>query len=297
MLSDNSTYRQIVIVSGKGGTGKTTLAAALSELFRNRVVADTDVDAADLHILLKPKPVKRQEYRGTKKAAIDYKKCTHCDLCEQYCRFDAIQDYRVDPLACEGCGLCVRMCPEGAISFTATVSGFFQQSTIDNGEFVDAELQPGAGNSGKLVSEVKKSASEMAVQEKRSWMIVDGPPGIGCPVNASLTGADLAVIVTEPTVSGIHDLERLVHLTQQFRIPSALVINKSDLNREKTHEIEIFAAQGKIPVLGIIPYDETVLNALLSEKSVLCFPDSTAAFSIKKIYNNILEILKNETSE
>ncbi|MBN2365343.1 MAG: (4Fe-4S)-binding protein [Calditrichaeota bacterium] len=294
MPHNNSKYRQIVIVSGKGGTGKTTLAAALCELFENRVVSDTDVDAADLHILLKPEILERHEYSGGNKAVINRELCTGCDLCEEYCRFDAIHDYQVDPLACEGCGFCVRLCPENAISFPKAISGFFQESAIKNGEFVDAELLPGSGNSGKLVSEVKKSAAALASQNQRAWLIVDGPPGIGCPVNASLTGTDLAVIVTEPTVSGLHDLSRLIELTQRFRIPSAIVINKSDLNPENTKNIQKFAESENIPFLGIIPYDDVVLKALISEKSVINFPDSSAAVHICQVYKNILELLENQ---
>jgi MinD superfamily P-loop ATPase len=279
--------RHFVILSGKGGTGKTTLAAALSALVGKRVMADADVDAADLHILLKPQLQESYPYRGGKKAFIDSPRCTQCGICQDYCRFAAIQNYRIDPLACEGCGFCVQVCPEKAIDLQEVVSGFYHEGPIAGGQFVDAALQPGEGNSGKLVSQVKKRAAELAESTASEWLMVDGAPGIGCPVNASLTGADLAVIVTEPTISGLHDLERLVELLQRFHISSGLVINKADLNSTICSRIKTFAENNQLPILGVIPFDETVMTALLEEKIITDFPDSPASREIVQIFKNI----------
>jgi MinD superfamily P-loop ATPase len=276
-----------VILSGKGGTGKTTLVAALSALIKNRVMADADVDAADLHILLKPQMQESLPYRGGKKAFIDPQRCTQCGICQEYCRFDAIQNYQIDPFACEGCGFCVQVCPEKAIDLQEMVSGYYHEGLIAGGHLVDAALQPGEGNSGKLVSQVKKRATELAKSAGSDWLMVDGAPGIGCPVNASLTGADLAVIVTEPTVSGLHDLERLVELLQHFHISCGLVINKADLNSTICSRIKSFAVNNQLPILGVIPFDETVVTALLEEKIITDFPDSPASREIVQIFKNI----------
>ena len=287
MVNKISPPRHFVILSGKGGTGKTTLAAALSVLIRKRVMADVDVDAADLHILLKPQLQESYPYLGGKKAFIDSHRCTQCGICQEYCRFEAIQNYQINPLACEGCGFCMQLCPEKAIELQEVVSGFYHEGLIDGGKFVDAALQPGEGNSGKLVSQVKKRAAELAKSTASDWLIVDGAPGIGCPVNASLTGVDLAVIVTEPTISGLHDLERLVTLLQRFHISTGLVINKADLNTMICSRIKSFAENKRIPILGMIPFDEAVVTALLEEKIITDFPDSPASQEIVQIFKNI----------
>jgi MinD superfamily P-loop ATPase len=291
--------RQIVLVSGKGGTGKTTLAAALSSLLDKQVVADGDVDAADLHILLSPRVKNNNSYIGGKKAAIDLERCTRCDLCQEYCRFEAIDNYRVDPLACEGCGFCYRICPEQAITFREVISGYYRESTIPSGDFVDAELLPGEGNSGKLVSEVKKRAQAIAAREKIRWLIVDGPPGIGCPVNASLAGVDLALVVTEPTVSGLYDLERLIQLIKRFHLPSGVVINKHNLNPAMCEKIEQYTRKEGLSLFGKIPFDEAVVTALLARKIITEFPDSQATREIILIYEQIKKffdtpIMKND---
>lgn len=279
--------RQIVLISGKGGTGKTTLAAALSSLSGKQVVADADVDAADLHILLKPRVQNDYPYVGGKKAAINLERCTRCDLCQEFCRFVAIDNYRVDPLSCEGCGFCFHVCPEHAITFSEVVSGYYRESAIASGCLVDAELQPGEGNSGKLVSEVKKSALAIATSENTEWLIVDGPPGIGCPVNASLAGADLALVITEPTVSGLHDLERVVKLIKRFRIPTGVVINKHNLNPDMCEKIEWYSRNEGLSLFGKISFDEAVVSALLARKIITEFPNSQAAREIVRIYGQI----------
>ncbi|MGK9476374.1 ATP-binding protein [Melioribacter sp. OK-6-Me] len=262
-------YKQIVILSGKGGTGKTTLSAAFASLINNKVIIDCDVDAANLHLVLKPKIVNRYEFYGGKKATIDRSKCKECGLCEAVCRFSTISNYVVDQIRCEGCGFCYRICPYDAIKFNPSKSGsFFECEIKDKSKFYYAKLYPGEGNSGKLVSEIKKKALEN-ISSEIEWVIVDGPPGIGCPVNASLAAVDYAVIVTEPTVSGIHDLKRLVELLSTFKIHSGIVINKYDLNLEITTEIFKYAENKKIPVIGSIPFDEKFVKALICGHNVV----------------------------
>jgi MinD superfamily P-loop ATPase len=282
--------KQIVIISGKGGTGKTTLAAALTDLAENQVVADCDVDAADLHILLKPEIISKTPYSGGKKAFIHQDLCTKCGLCEAYCRFNAINDFQVDTIACEGCGLCFRLCPEQAIDFENASTGIYQEGIFDHSHFFGARLQPGEGSSGKLVSQVKSQAQKEAESSHRDWYFVDGPPGIGCPVNSSLTGADLAIVVTEPTVSGLHDLQRVILLAGRFKIPIMVVINKCDINSEIAREIEQHATHNNCQVIGHIPFDEAVVQALMQEQTVIHYSNSAAAQEIKSIGNQIMHM-------
>jgi MinD superfamily P-loop ATPase len=217
-------YKQIVILSGKGGTGKTTLSAAFSSLINNKIIIDCDVDAANLHLVLKPEVIKSYEFSGGKKAIIDRGKCEECGLCATVCSFEAIDNFTVDQISCEGCGFCYRICPYEAIKFIPSKSGSYYECKLpDESKFFYAKLNAGEGNSGKLVSEIKKKALEN-IYPDIEWVIVDGPPGIGCPVNASIAAADYAVIVTEPTVSGIHDLKRLVELLNTFKINCGIVI-------------------------------------------------------------------------
>ncbi|HFE63504.1 hypothetical protein B1H10_05160 [candidate division KSB1 bacterium 4484_188] len=283
--------KQVVIISGKGGTGKTTLTAAFIALSENKLVADCDVDAADLHILLNPVIHQSHVFIGGKKAKIDPQRCTECGLCETYCRFDAIHNFVVDPIACEGCGFCVRLCPDDAIDFKVAPSGNYYESVFGDSEFFHAKLIPGEGNSGKLVSQVKKQAEKTMRNNNREWYFVDGPPGIGCPVNASLTEADFVVAVTEPTISGLHDLERLIKLIERFKIPTGVVINKHDLNQEMTQRIERYAIKSGLTVLGTIPFDEQVVKSLLQKKIITEFPDSIAAREIKTIWTSIQLLL------
>lgn len=281
--------KQVVILSGKGGTGKTTVTAALTALSRKCIVADCDVDAADLDILLKPIIEQGEIYIGGKKAEINLSQCTKCGLCEKYCRFNAIHNFVVDQINCEGCGLCVLLCSEEAIEFKETISGKYYSGSFNSSPFFSAKLSPGEGNSGKLVSEVKKRAGENIQNTILDWYFVDGPPGIGCPVNASLTGADLVIAVTEPTISGIYDLDRLLQLTERFKIDTALVINKYDINPKLTQRIESFSRLNHIKLLGKIPFDETVTMSLMQEKIITDFPDSQATRAISNIWESIQE--------
>jgi MinD superfamily P-loop ATPase len=267
-MQDKS-YKQIVILSGKGGTGKTTLSAAFAGLIDKKVIIDCDVDAANLHLVLKPEIINSHEFIGGKKASIDLDKCVECGLCQGVCRFDAINNFLIDQLSCEGCGFCFRICSLDAIRLNPSKSGsYFECELPDETKFYYAKLLPGEGNSGKLVSEIKKKALEN-ISPDIEWVIVDGPPGIGCPVNASIASADYVVIVTEPTVSGIHDLKRLVALLNTFKIRSGIVINKYDLNETIATKIFKYAETEKIPVIGSIPFDPKFMKALINGTNII----------------------------
>jgi MinD superfamily P-loop ATPase len=285
-------YKQIVILSGKGGTGKTTIAIAFAEVAKDKIIIDADVDAANMHLVLNHYINSGYEYFGGKKAEINLDKCSQCGLCETICRFDAIKDFNVDRISCEGCGFCVRVCPDDAISFYETKSGIYSECELeDESKFYYAQLLAGEGNSGKLVSEIKKKANEQ-IKEKVKWIIVDGPPGIGCPVNASLSGADFVVIVTEPTQSGLHDLKRLVDLLKIFKIPSGVIINKFDINTDMSRNIEVFIQSEGIKLLEKIPFDKIFVQAIQNSKSIIEY-DRTYESRFKAIWNNIRQTLLN----
>ncbi|GAI05092.1 unnamed protein product, partial [marine sediment metagenome] len=218
--------KQIVVISGKGGTGKSVIAGSFASLAKNKVMADCDVDAADLHLLLHPTVKETHEFSGGKTAFIDERRCTECGKCQEVCRFEAIDNYVVDPISCEGCGVCFHICPEKAIKMVDDLSGKWFVSETKYGPFVHAKLGIAEENSGKLVTLVRQNAKLIAEKEKRDFVIIDGPPGIGCPVIASLSGVDIALIVTEPTLSGIHDLERIVGVAHHFGIKGVVCINK-----------------------------------------------------------------------
>lgn len=265
----NKSYRQIVVLSGKGGTGKTTLSASLASLMNNKVIIDCDVDAANLHLLLKPKSTNSSEFYGGKKAVINRGKCEECGLCSTVCRFDAINNFTIDQISCEGCGFCYRICPYNAIDFLPSKSGmYYECELVDKTKFYYAKLFPGEGNSGKLVSEIKKNAIKN-IQPDIEWVIIDGPPGIGCPVNASISSADYVIIVTEPTVSGFHDLKRLLQLLDTFRIHAGIVINKYDLNQTITSQIFRYADKKNVPIIGTLPFNKEFVQALINGKNIV----------------------------
>jgi len=273
-VSDNG-YKQIVILSGKGGTGKTTISAAFASFENNKVIVDCDVDAANMHLMLKPKSEISHEFSGGKKAAINNEICTQCGLCETVCRFDAISNFTVDQLKCEGCGFCFRVCPANAITFSPSIGGnYFECELEDESKFFYAKLFPGEGNSGKLVSEIKKKAINSIKDSSRKFVIVDGPPGIGCPVNASISKADFAVLVTEPTLSGVHDLKRLVKLLITFKIKMGIIINKSDLNEAVAEQIKDHADEKEIPILGEIPFNSEFVKALIEGNNIVDVDES-----------------------
>jgi len=267
--------KEIVIISGKGGTGKTSLAASFAVLGgQNLVVADCDVDAADMHLLLEPDFAHGEDFFSGELAVIDPEECSGCGLCQEVCQYDAIDMVNgyciVDDIACEGCGYCARVCPDEAITNIEQNVGQWYQSTISTGTtMVHARLKIGADNSGKLVAKVKKMANEVAEEEGKSLILVDGSPGVGCPVISSPSGASLAVLVTEPTVSGLHDLRRVHQLVKMFGIKSGCVINKADLNLNVRADLHNFLEKEEIPILAEIPYNEQFTAAVTSGKTIV----------------------------
>jgi MinD superfamily P-loop ATPase len=288
--------KECVVVSGKGGTGKTSLTASLASLFADKIVADCDVDAANLHMILVPEKIIRQkEFTGGKKATIDSDLCTQCGLCRDMCRFGAISpDFSVDPFSCEGCGACHFICPSDAADFSAHVAGYqYVCDTLRNERFVFAELLPGQDNSGKLVAAVRADARTEAESTGRSLILIDGPPGIGCPVISSVTGTDLVVVVTEPTPTGIHDLERVFSLTKHFGIKTAVVVNKCDINLSHLSSIKNYCAAGNHTFLGEIPYESAITEAQRAGKTILDFnPVCNASVAIGDIYKKLNYILE-----
>lgn len=277
---------QIVVLSGKGGTGKTTVSSAFSKMLDKKITVDCDVDAANLYLLLKPQVENIFEFIGGKRASIIEEQCTHCGLCETVCRFNAIHNFKIDETYCEGCGFCFRVCPERAIEFSQHTAGNYYECLLpDESKFYYVKLLPGEGNSGKLVSEIKKRALEN-IDESIKWVIIDGPPGIGCPVNASLSGADFVVVVTEPTQSGVHDLKRIIELLKTFSIKSGIIINKYDLNESITLDITAYAGKENIPLLGYLPFDEEYVEAIKVNQTVFEY-SSSAANDINSIWSKI----------
>ncbi len=270
-----SKVKELVVISGKGGTGKTSLTASFAVLADSPVLADCDVDAADLHLILAPSVRERYEFRCGNEAVIRSADCTRCGICLELCRFGAIargddgMPYAVDPVACDGCGVCVRFCPVQAIDFPESLSGEWMVSETRCGSMVHARLGVAAENSGKLVSTVRREARRLAEENGSGLVIVDGPPGIGCPVIASMTGTSQALVVTEPTVSGEHDLERVLKLARHFGIPAWVCVNKWDLNPAMAEQIEALALRAGAKIAGRIRYDRGVTLAQMQEKAVV----------------------------
>ena len=286
--------KQIVVISGKGGTGKTTITASFAVLSKNKVIVDCDVDAADLHILLEPKILERHKFIGSKTAIIDKEKCTQCGKCIEVCRFDAIsKDFIVDPISCEGCGVCFHICPEKAIRMEDVLSGEWFISETRYGPFIHAKLGIAEENSGRLVSALRQNAKSMAEKGKFDLVIIDGSPGIGCPVISSITGTDLVLVVTEPTLSGIHDMVRIVELTRHFRVKTFIVINKYDLNTEMAEKIEEYCRINKISLAGKIVYDPIVTEAMVNKKTVIEYSDGKIVQQIKDIWEVVSEEVNN----
>jgi MinD superfamily P-loop ATPase len=284
--------RQITVISGKGGTGKTTLVGSFAALAENKVIADCDVDAPDLHLLLHPEIIKKEEFKGVKVAAMDKTLCTECGTCEETCRFNAIASteesgYAVNPARCEGCGACVFTCPQGAITLEERVSGYAFISKTNYAPMVHAQLNIAEEASGKLVTVVRNNAQQVAEKGSYELILIDGSPGIGCPVIASLTGVDRALIVTEPTMSGLHDLERILDVTGHFGIASAVCINKYDINEENSVRITEFCRQRGIEVVGNIPYDPVVTEAMVAGKPVVEFSEGVVSNAIKDVWGGI----------
>ena len=281
--------KQLTVLSGKGGTGKTSITACFAVLAKNTVVADCDVDAPDLHLLLHPEVIKEQEFLGSKLAVIDKAKCTQCGLCRESCRFDAVtSDLEVDAIACEGCGVCHIACPVGAITLVPRVSGKAFTSKTKYGFMSHALLFPGESNSGKLVTLVRQNAKILAEKENQDLIIVDGSPGIGCPVIASITGVDAALVVTEPTLSGIHDLKRVLDLLDHFNVVPFVCINMYDVNVSNTNQLLSFCKENSADVVGVIPFSSVVTQAMVNGKTVVEYsPESGVAQEIVNMWKKI----------
>jgi MinD superfamily P-loop ATPase len=287
--------KELVVISGKGGTGKTSLTASFAVLAGNAVIADCDVDAADLHLVLSPNVLERHEFRSGHEAVIHMEECVGCGVCKDYCRFEAVmmireanggQTFSVDPVSCEGCGVCVRFCPAKAIDFPERVCGEWMISETRCGSMVHARLGLAAENSGKLVSIVRREARRIAEENGNGLIIVDGPPGIGCPVISSLTGASQVLVVTEPTVSGEHDLGRVLALTKHFSIPTTVCVNKWDINLEMTERIEKMARDADARIVGRIRYDSGVTKAQLRQLAVVEI-DAPSAEDIRRVWEQL----------
>lgn len=280
--------RQIVVISGKGGTGKTVLASSFASLARNKVMVDCDVDAADLYLVLKPRIRERHVFRSGYTAEVDATKCTGCGNCLRVCRFGAVSSgFSVDKLSCEGCGLCSRVCPSGAIDMEERVCGEWFVSDTVYGKMVHAKLGIAQENSGKLVARVKQAAEDIAKTEGCGHIIVDGPPGIGCPVIASLSGADFAVIVTEPTLSGMYDLKRVLGLTRHFKVEAGVVVNKYDINIKNLQGIELFCLENGIGLLGRIPFSSEVSRSIVKCVPAVDHMENDVSSEIRAIWGKI----------
>ena len=285
--------RQILVISGKGGTGKTILTASFAALVERKVMADCDVDAADLHLLLHPDVLERHEFRAGKRASIDRDRCTGCGECVGVCRFGAISENSrreavIDPISCEGCGICHLVCPTDAISMEEHLSGEWFVSKTKYGPMVHARLGAAEENSGKLVTLVRRQATLIAERESFDFVLVDGPPGIGCPVIASLAGVDVALIITEPTLSGIHDLQRVAGVARHFGVTVGCVINKHDVNFENAQSIQSWCETERIPVIGKIPYDRGVSESLIRRTPLVTYSDCPAAREIRNVWSLLI---------
>ncbi|MFC1851530.1 P-loop NTPase [candidate division CSSED10-310 bacterium] len=301
-------YAEITIISGKGGSGKTTVAASLAMLAENKVLADNDVDAADLHLLIKPKVREVHDFLGRAKYTINTSTCTGCGLCLDACHFNAIRSYDpvnkegkkiciIDEVACEGCGLCRLVCPVEAISAKTNVTGKWYVSDTDCGPMAHARLGIGQENSGRLVAQVRHIAESLAIKWQKKYILGDGPPGTGCPVIASVSGTDLVLIVTEPTVSGVHDMIRVLELANHFHIPTKIIVNKADLNLEKSRQIEIMAKRMGSKVIAHIPFDRNVIDALKAGKTLIEYGKGPAFEEMKNLWDTIVKHLnKGEKS-
>ena len=280
-----------MVISGKGGTGKTSLMAAFASLAENKVLCDADVDAADLHLLTNPDIKVRQDFQGGGTAVVQKDKCTGCGLCRDLCRFDAIDDdFNVDSIECEGCGVCVDFCPEAAIDFPVKTCGEWFVSETRFGPMVHARLGIAEENSGKLVTLVRQEAKKLAEKNKLDLLLTDGPPGIGCPVIASVGGATALLIVAEPTVSGLHDMERVAELAAHFKVPGMVCINKFDLNPEQTHAIEKMAKEKNLSVVGRVPFDPVFTQSMVQGKTIFEYKtESNIGRSVEQIWKKIVE--------
>jgi MinD superfamily P-loop ATPase len=285
--------KEITILSGKGGTGKTSITAALASIARNALYCDNDVDAANLHLIFQPEIKESNKFISGLKATINSDECSKCGLCKELCRFDAIginKDgvFQINPFQCEGCRLCERICPQNAISSKRNDNNFWYVSSTRFGTFIHAKMAPGEENSGKLVTQVRKRAKEIAIETGINYIINDGPPGIGCAAISSLAGTNVVVIVTEPTKTGLHDLQRLVELINAFNIPTYVVINKFDINPDITISFQDFLKKQDIPLIAKIPFNKLMVEAMIEGKNIIEFsPDSNISGIVREIWQRV----------
>jgi MinD superfamily P-loop ATPase len=285
--------KELVIISGKGGTGKTSIVAAFASLAKNKVLCDADVDAADLHLITAPRLKEKHDFQGGYTAIINQDKCTRCGVCQDLCKWNAVSDeFEIDAIACEGCGVCVYLCPEQAVEFPLNTCGEWFISDTAFGPMVHARLGIAQENSGKLVTLIRQKARELAGEKNLDFILTDGPPGVGCPVIAALGGASGVLIVTEPTVSGKHDMERVVKLAAHFKVPAMVCVNKFDLNLDQTHAIEEFAKENKVSCLGRIPFDSIFTKSMVQGQNIFDYDSkSETGQVVKQIWDKIKELL------
>ena len=285
--------KELVIISGKGGTGKTSIMGAFATLAKNKILCDADVDAADLHLIIEPTIQSRHDFQSGHTALIDKERCSECGQCRELCQFEAISpDFQVDPVACEGCGVCVHFCPEKAIDFPLNTCGEWYISETRLGPMVHARLGIAEENSGKLVSLVRKEARDMAEKTGADLILTDGPPGVGCPVIASIGNADAVLVVTEPSVSGIHDLKRILALAEHFRVPAMVCVNKYDLNQKLTDDINTYTRETHATSIGQIPFDTAITRAMVQARTILEYaPSSETSQAIHAIWDKVADSL------
>ena len=284
--------KEVVVLSGKGGTGKTSIVGSFAALAQRKVLADCDVDAADLHLLLNPVTQQKHEFWSGQVAGIDEEKCNQCGLCQDVCRFEAIKDFRVDPVSCEGCGFCLHICLVEAVTMKENLSGYWFISDTKYGPLAHARLGIAQENSGKLVALVRQQAKLIAGKQGLDYIISDGPPGIGCPVISSLSGAKLALLVTKPTLSGIHDLERVLDVCHHFGVPALVCINKYDLNEDNTRQIESYCLGQGVGVASKIPFDNVVTEALVCGLPVVEYTQNSVSRQIESLWQAISSALR-----
>ena len=285
--------KEIVVLSGKGGTGKTTIVGSLAALAKDKVLTDCDVDAADLYLLLSPSQREKHEFWTGQVAYINKESCTECGLCQELCRFNAITDFRVDPVSCEGCAFCSQICPTNAVTMHESMSGYWYISETRYGPLVHARLGIAQENSGKLVAVVRQQARQIAKKEGKSLIISDGPPGIGCPVISSLSGTSLALLVTEPTISGMHDLDRVLGVCRHFDVPATVCINKYDLNEENTRQIENNCLNQGIEIAGMVPFDNIVTESIVQGTPVVEYSSNKVTRDIEIMWDKLSIALGN----
>lgn len=283
--------KEIVVISGKGGTGKTTIVGGLAVLMKNKVIADCDVDAADLHLILAPKVIETHDFTAGLRPITDEKKCTACGTCAGLCRFDAIEILdvaKIDEFSCEGCGVCAYFCPEAAISLKENLCGEWYISDTLYGPMVHAQLGIGEENSGKLVSLVKRKAKEIAENIHADFILIDGPPGVGCPVIASLSNADLILIVTEPTLSGLHDLERILELSGHFKLNSCVCINKWDINTNISSRIDDMCSEKGVSIISKVPFDPAATKSLVAGRPIVGYDEGIMVEAVRQLCKGLL---------